>query len=290
MKTVITKKVDGFDIVVGFSELSIEPVETNKIVSAEIVNTPEFKACAEKKDKINASRRLAQESVDKCKAAKKGSAEEKKHYADFLVFNEQANGYEKELLPLNENLKNKIAALKKSNAVYFEPKAGEIVKSEAEILVLKGLLKTTEGRALVDIDGNIVPDKRGTVYCQNNDGKWSVTQIVALGNSVPEGAIIYTDLDTEQKKAVDLQIEINQAANLSAVERLAMKGAEEEKALANAANLRSRLEIKGDADSLIKSQDFYNARLQEIGLIYGSVADCLKVKPLPLWLGLFFVY
>ena len=54
MKTVVTKKIDGFDIVVGFSTVSIEPVETNKIVSAEIVKTPEFAACADKKDKIGA--------------------------------------------------------------------------------------------------------------------------------------------------------------------------------------------------------------------------------------------
>lgn len=268
MNTVITRKIDGFDIVAGFGELSIEPVETAKVVSAEIKKTDEFKLCADKKDKISAAMRAAHDSLQKVKAAK-GDAEKEKQYKDYLICIEQANGYGKELAPLNVNLKNKIVELRKTHAIYFEPTAGEFKKTEAEILILRGLLKTTKGEALVAIDGNIVPDKRGVIYCQNIGGKWSVTKIVALGNSIPEGAIIYADLDAGQKKEVDFQLEINSAQAMTAVERLAMKGAEEEKALAAAANLRSRLEIKNDADALVKSQEFYQARLQELEVVYG---------------------
>jgi len=266
--TVITKEIDGFKIVVGFGERSIEPVETRKIVDAEIVKTSEYAACAEKKDKITAAMRSAHESLQKVKTAK-GDTEKEKQYKDHLICLEQANGYQKELAPLVVSLKKKLIELRESNAVYFEPKAGEVKKNEDEILALKGLLKTAEGRALVDIDGNIVSDKRGITYCQKIGGKWSVTKIVALGNSIPKDAIIYANLNAEQKKEVDLQIEINAAGKMSEVEKLAMKSAEEEKALAAAANLRSQLEIKGDADSLQKSQEFYNARMQELEVIYG---------------------
>jgi hypothetical protein len=268
MHTVITKRIDGFDIVTGFGERSIEPIETKKLVANEIKKTDEYKAVEGKQDQMKAALKLAAESGKKSKDAK-NQAEKESHYAEKMVRLEQARGYENEIKAMLPSLKSKQKSLIVGLAVYFEPKAGEIVKTEAEISTLRDLLDGLNGIGYVTESGEVIEDNKGVVYCIAGATAWTIEKIKVLGVSVPSGAILYDDLDSTQKKAVDLQIEINEASNLGAAEKILAKESADATALREAESLRSRLEIQGASDALEQSQAFYQARQAELDLIFG---------------------
>ena len=132
MKTVITKKIDGLEIITGFSELSIEPVETKKVVAVEIKKTVEYLAVAEKQNKMSAAHKAAGAAAIKSEKAK--SQDDKKSlHNEFTMFNQQAKSYENEVRDLLPALKKKEKELRREFAVYFEPRSGEHAKAEAEI-------------------------------------------------------------------------------------------------------------------------------------------------------------
>ncbi len=268
MHTVITRRIDGFDIITGFGERSIEPVKTKKLVAKEIKKTDEFKAVESKQDQMKAALKLAADSGKKSKEAK-NKAEKESHYAEKMVRLQQARGYENEIKAMLPDLKKKQKSLTLELAVYFEPKAGEIVKTEAQMMSIRASVDRLNGNGYVTESGEIVEDNRGVVYCKLSGSKWTVRKIGVLGVSVPSGDILYDNLDADQKKAVDLQLEIDSAASLSAAEKIIAKENADAVALRDAESLRSRLEIQGVDTALEDSQAFYQARQSELDLIYG---------------------
>lgn len=265
-KTLITRKLDGFDIITGFGSLSIDPMATRPVVASEIKNTDEFKAVKSAQDKRNAACILANTAGKKSKELLKTKPKDaEKFYRDRCNYLEMVKGHENEIKGALPACKAKEKELRGSMAVYFEPKAGEVAVDDSVVAELKG--KMADG--LVDINGNIIPDNRGVVYATKRAGKWSVVKIETLNVSVPKNATIYADLDDMQRKAVDLQIEIDSAAGLNDAEKIMAKAAAGEASLSEAAGLRSRLEISGADDPLAESQEWYNSRLAELDLIYG---------------------
>ena len=269
MQTVITKRIDGFDIITGFGERSIEPFETKKLVSQAIKETDEYKAVEEKQDQMKAALKLASEAGKKSKEAL-NNAKKESHYAEKMVRLQQARGYENEIKEMLPGLKAKQRELTISEAVYFEPKSGEIAKTDAEIEALKEVIVSASesGSVLVAESGEIINDNRGVIYCVDGD-KWTIEKIRYLGISVPQGAILYHDLDPDQKNSVDLQIEINGVVGLNAEERILRKEMADAAALREAESLRSRLEIQGVETALEDSQEFYQARQGELDVIFG---------------------
>lgn len=265
MQTVITKKIDGLDIVTGFGKLSIDPMATRPVVASEIQKTDEFKAVKAAQDKRNAAMNMAGGAAKLSKKAK-NKDDKQKHWDDRLNYLEQANGHENEIKGHLPSLKIKERELRESQAVYFEPKENEVIVDSDVVDDLKSKIA---GGNLVGLDGVIIPDNRGVVHCTEKSGKWSVVAINVINVEIPNGAIIYGDLDVDQIKAIDLQIEIDVASKLSDAGRVAGKLNAVEVALSNAAGLRSRLEISGAVDPLAESQEFYNGRLAEIDLIFG---------------------
>lgn len=271
MKTIVTRKIDGIEIVVGFSELSIEPVETKKIVAVEIKKTAEYLAAAEKQNEMSAAHKAAGSAIIESNKSKVKSEKENLH-REFTMFNQQAKGYENELRGLLPALKKKEIELRRIHAVYFEPKAGEYIKTGDEISALIDVISGLNGDGYVDLSGNVVEDNRGVVYYQKKSGKCIVTQINTIGVGVPKSGILYADLIAEDKKNVDLQIEINAAAKLSPAAKLSGSVQTENLAINEASAMRSQLEIKGETseNALQESQLWYTERLEEINLIFNG--------------------
>jgi hypothetical protein len=268
-KVILTKKVDGHEVIVGFRKLSIEPIETKKIVDVEIEKTAEF---IDNGVKYNQKITAIKLSSEKKKAAgekqkKNDKAGADALWADAVIIDKQVETYEEELKVLSRDLAAKKKELMQTHAVYFEPSRGEIAKSDDEIAVLMDKVATAQG--FVCPDGTVLADNRGARFAVDKNGKWNYHEIVSIGVDIPADAIMYDDLDADQKKAVDLQREIDAASKLSAADRVQCKSLESEKALNEAAGLRSKLEIQGADDALEQSQEFYNSRLSELEVIYG---------------------
>ena len=274
MQTIITQEIDGIDVIRGFGKLAIDPVETRKVAAVAIQDTDEFKAVKEKQDARDESARKSGEEHTKMKAAK-NKTDKDKAWRACETHRNMVTGFEAEIKELLPALKKKDQQVRKENAVYFEPKRGEIAKTDAEIQALKDVLDSVQGAGYVDINGNILEDNRGSVVCTQvgagQEQGWSINQITTIGVKIPANGILYGDLDADQKKEVDLQIEINQAAGMSDAEKALAKSGADSQAIKDAGNLDRSLQIQGETadSSLAQSQAWLVDRRAELDLIYG---------------------
>jgi hypothetical protein len=269
-QTVITQNIDGIEVIRGFGKLAIDPIETRKVAGIAIQETDEFKAVKEKQYDRNESARKAGEEHTKMKSAK-NKQDKDKAWRACETHRNMATGFEVEIKERLPALKKKEKEIRLTQAVYFEPKLGEHAKSDAEIDALRDKLASVQGLGFVDLDGNILEDNRGAIYCTESDGKWLITKILSIGVKVPSSAILYGDLDADQKKEVDLQIEINLASGMSAAEKVNAKAAADERAIVDAGNIDRSLQIQGSSpdDALAGAQAWLADRRAELDLIYG---------------------
>ena len=259
-KTVLYSEIDGHKIITGFDRPTVDGVETSKIVNEAIKDTPEYQAVEAKKAEYAAAIKELSELRGKYKKGAKVPREAQEKWNHALG---KMSVRQEELKPLARDLADKITTLRRSHAVYFTPRKGEVVKAANEV---DGLMEAIKGRSdgiLIAIDGSEVEDNRGRVYFRKSGGKWARTQIVRLGDKIPGDAV------TEPTEPQAAEIEIDRVAALPAD----VKAKEKERAMANAmisaAGMRSELEIQADPDALTKSQNWYQAEVDRIEGLYG---------------------
>ena len=270
-QTIITKHIDGIEVIRGFGKLSIDPHETKIVAAVAIQSTDEFIAVKEKQDARDESARLAADENEKLKTAKKAKnkSDEDKYWKSREAYRNIAVSQEQEIKELLPALAKKRQEVMQSEAVYFEPKLGEYAKSDAEISDLRDVLASVQGSGFVDLSGNVLEDNRGAVHCILKSGKWTIVKIMTVGIKVPGTAVLYGDLDDSQRSEVDLQIETNHAAGMSVGQKSQARAAAEAKALDDSVLMRLQLESQSVSDALEQSQDWYNSRMAEIAEIYG---------------------
>jgi hypothetical protein len=250
-KTILFETVDGHDIIIGFDRPTIDPVETNLIVSEVKKETTEYQALEAKKIEY------ANACADMKKAAySKDDAGYKKAIAAMDTLQD-------ELKPLARDLDDKIIELRHAHAVYFEPRTGEVIKDASEVETLLQAIKGCSKGSFVTLEGETIEDNRGKVYFRKSSGKWSRTRIVKLGDKIPSNAV--TDPDETQQA----EIERDRISALPADIKAAEKANAIESAMVSATAMRNELEIKKDTSALKKSQDFYSAEVERIGVLYG---------------------
>jgi hypothetical protein len=260
-KTIITKEIDGFNIILGFGELVIDPEATKKAINPRLPETDEYKAV----QKISAEMgRLSSNRQDLIKSAKEAfrNQDKSKHAKicyEIELRDEQIKEVQKKLIDACKVLNNKRIEIWKENLVYFEPKAGEKSISEKEYKSLsEKMLKTeSEGKKVVfDITGKEIVNNKGVKYIKN--GK--VIIIERLGEE-PDGPL--------QKDVTPEEFEQMRMESLTDTERKTEYEAIKAGLLSQATQMRSGLEIEGDKKALEKSQDWYNQKLNEIKQKYG---------------------
>jgi hypothetical protein len=253
-KTVLFADVDGHEVISGFGEPVIDPVETAKVVNAALPETDEYKALEAKKAQY------AEAATARAKAA---HDRDQKAYDDAMA---AMRTYQEETKPLAEAYSEKIYALRRELAVYFEPKPGEVMIADDEVKKLSEAIKNRPDGVFIKRDGSQVKDNRGTVYFRKVSKKWQRTQVVRLGDTIPKDAVLEADLTPEQK----IEIERDRVAALPDTDKGKEKDAAIKDALKAAADMRSSLEIQGDVDALAKSQTQYNAEVKRIEGLYGK--------------------
>lgn len=253
MKTIIFETIDGHDIIRGTGNVTIEPIETNKIVKELLKETPEHQALEAKKAEY------MQAAADRLTAIKS------KDNAKYKAAGEAMKTAQAAAIPLAKDLKAKIVSLRRENAVYFEPRAGEVVRPDEEV---KTLLKVIQGRAqgtFIALDGSVVQDNRGKVYFRKVNGKWGGTRILRLGDKVPADAVLDSDMTDTQIREAERDRVMALPDNVKALEKEKAMGS----AINAAADMRSRLEIQSDSDALKKSQKWYRDEAARIEGLYG---------------------
>lgn len=264
MKTVITEKIDGYDIIKGFGDPQIEPVETRKKVEEKMKVQPELKEVERKAEEMKRLWKLRHESKDAAKIAY--AAEDIKNHAKFVyeveMRDEQIKTLNLELVELLKKLEEKRQEIWKQNLEYFQPKKGEYFISDDEYKQLGKLAMDAKSKRgnLIDKNGNEVIDNRGVKYIK--EGK--VIEIKELGKKV-DGPLI-SEVSPEEFQRMRYSY-----TSLEDIEK--EKQGKINSVMSYALQMRGELEIKGDSEALKKSQDLYKAEVEKIELEYLQILE-----------------
>ena len=176
MKTVLTKIVDGYEIITGFDRAFIDPVETAQIAEQKLNKSPIMIKIDQALQELNSTDR------DKPK------------------FQELYANFQRLLKEMEQNRQQLI----KDNIVYFEPKQGEEIISEEKADTLKAKFADLENAQLTK-DGKIIPDYREHQYWIKGD-KWQEKRIKKLGEKIPSNGIHPDDLKESQKDEIGQEL------------------------------------------------------------------------------------
>lgn len=257
MQTIIFKEIEEHKIIIGFSKLSINPVETQKIVNGLIEEEENTKRIKTLKIQMNT---LSKQIFEIKKSAFAGLS--KQQIEQIENYQNQIQEILVEIINAEDMKKKRIIELKKENAIYFEPAKYELIKTDEEIEALKSV-KMTKNQ-LLDVSGNIVENHIGIPWWIKKD-KWQVVNC-KLGELPPDGGKEYKDLSEVEKKEIDEQNEKDRISLLNVAEKEKEKQAKIDAIGIQAAQKRSVLEIQGIAagDAFDQAQSWYN---QEIAII-----------------------
>jgi hypothetical protein len=272
MKTVFHATVDGHEVVLGFGDPHIAPVETYAIIEPLLAQLPEYVAARQAGLALAQARQAAAYVLSMARAAlAAGRRTEGDHLnAEYRVREREIESMAAALTPLVEAFEARKRALVEEHAIYFHPRPGEdLISDEQAAPLQEAWADRREGYAL-KLDGSMIPDHRGRTFWRKYNGAWEEQIITALGLEPVAGAVAEDALDAEQRTEIAEQAEAARVAALTPEARDAEREQALQGAVARAAAMRSELEIAGDADALAKSQALYAAAQAEIAAKYGA--------------------
>jgi len=280
--------IDGLQIVTGVDKKQIDQEETKKIVKDLLLETSEFKSVISIFDKIKSYKQLNNKllkneyEIYKSVTIEKNIAEisdsdlnsqQKKLVNDYRTgrdFNfSQIKDLKVQLETLDKNLKLKQKELLLTNAVYQETAYNQIDLSENQYDDFKIKLINIRGKnQFLLSDGNIIDDNRKKIYWLKNE-KWEKRIIQFLTDIIDPAEILESELTTEQRNEIIVQLEKDRIAALTLTEKEEEKNNVLAGLLREASIMKSELEILEDPDALQKSQDWYNTEVLKVEEKYG---------------------
>lgn len=282
-----TKEIDNLTVILGIDFEKLDPVLTSKKIDPILKTKKEFIAVSERQNKIKSLtlsnetvRRSANRIINRVALAKgkmaadlkpedynSGELDSLKNYDK--LYSQNSNEIiiiQEELKTCNETLKKKKSELMKSDGVFFNIQKCEKRISDADAEKFKKILKEIGSKKqFLLLDGSVIDDNRNNEYFGKIADKWEKIKCTILGEFIDFGLYkIYGDLTEDQKKEMAVQFESDRIADLTAEEKELEKNANLENALSRSIQERNKLEILGDPDALVKSQELYNSLKVEI--------------------------
>jgi len=279
VKTVFHANVDGREIVLGFGEAHgfIDPEATWRKVEAILAETDESKQMHALNAQINAVRAKASEALATAakfepvilpdgKVLSAGNPQLMARYnGEYQMHLGEAEELVKQLTPLVTAFEARRSALFLQQAEYTHPPQGEdLISDDAAASLQAKHAARGDGRALL-MSGEYITDLRGREYWLPNP--WRKASVAKLGDELPKGAVLTPTADQSQEIAS--QQEADRVAALDPDQRTAEAQAAQVAAQQEAAALRARLEITGDAKALAKAQASYADAVEAIEEKYG---------------------
>jgi len=248
MRTVITKNIDGFDVVIGFGYAVVDPMATRARVAELMKDDPDKKRAEEIGEEINtifneanavAKTRCEEENVTDLKEKMKVYYEERaKAQVEIDVKSEELHSCLSRLLIKRNELRVK-------NPVFFNPKKGEYLLIDDVEYDSLSSISVPKGSLLLR-DGSLIVDQRGEFYWEKKGQKWIKTKIKKLGFKLPGGARFFDDLSEADKKEAASQYAANYISTLSDEDFKDLIALKNEEAAMKAKKLRHKLKAEGD--------------------------------------------
>lgn len=255
-RTVVTKQIDDFEIVIGFDKALIDPMATkNKVLSI-------LKEGTELKEIENTYQEIQQlqENIVESQTAQNQSLR------DTLQLKID------KLSELQKVYNEKVANLFVSELVYFEPKKGETIIDSVEYGMFIEKFENLKVNNKLTRKGKIVEDYRGLVFWQLIDKKWQRERITKLNEKIPDNAVLESELTDEIRFEIEHQRKIDWILGLTDKEQIAEKEKEINLLLSKAALKRSQLEIQGvdSKTALAESQAWFNEEKSKVERLYDA--------------------
>ena len=268
MKTKITQKIDGYDIIIGIGDAQIDGVATMPIVENALRETAEYKAVEAKKQELSVLINQTAQAMRNARDSKTQS-EKNKYISEYQQGQEKSKFIESELKELISPLQIKQQELVLKHAVYFTPKEGEsiIADDEAEAISAK-MNEATIKNMWLDINLKEICDYRAQTAWSMSNGKWQKRDITKLGETLNIGEKLQNELSESEQLGISEQLESERISKLSAADKLNEKTAALQNLVSRANAMRGELEIQGDSKALVKSQDWYKSEVSKIELKY----------------------
>ena len=245
MKTVITKEVDGHQIITGFDKQVFDPMATkekvSKILEADetfLIMAQEIKGLTEKQ--VNEYKEYWE------KVKKNPALREKASYDLFIASQQEIQNRLIEVYKKVAEYKEKIT---KKNAVYFEPKKDEIPITDEKYDSLVAKVAVSKRHQHITIDGNIVEDYRGMDYYIPDGGDWKKETKSTLG-PLPIGATL------EKSPEVIEGLERRRIKNMTNDQREVEKSAHVAVLTREAAIKMNEMELSGEIDPKVKAREW----------------------------------
>lgn len=195
--------------------------------------------------------------------------DDEKMYANYVDRNIEV---EDNLKEIGGRLKIKEKEIRRANTVYCDYE-GHPEKMMVEDSRAADLLTASAGiskNQKIDIDGNVIDDFRGKEHNHKNEsGSWVIGKIDKLGESLPDGSVLTEDLTDSDRAEIHAQNETERIAGLSADGKAVELAGMIKNTMAQSVQMKSELEIVGDALALNKAQEFYQGEVERLEVVYG---------------------
>jgi len=233
MKTVISKDIDGYNIIHGFSDPVVDPVSTQNAIN-NIVN-----ASAERQAFVDAEHIMREKIAILHKLELQASRIDGDD-ASFIKAIDAARTIRDETVLA---LKSVISAARAATVIYFTPRDGEEMVSDEVAAPLEASMASLEDGHLLQRNGESMQDNRGKKYADAGD----IKTIVALGEKVI--GPITTGLGAADEEAAII-------STMSAEQKADKSAADRKSYMHEAIGIKIAAEIDNDADPLGAAQAF----------------------------------
>lgn len=283
MKTIITQTINGHEIIKGFSDPVIEPIETLKKVTSLLSQSAEILAAKNKIKEVEARNKNINQTMKIIKGLyfvkdnpKSSDVDVKNAAAKIIIEKDKLEvEYDKrislmaELKELQKNVATKRKEIFKSNVIYFDTKPSEKIIEDSEYLELFENFDNCPDNYLLKRNGVEIVDLRGVKY-YINDGAWIEKLIEKIGVELESSGKLFEDLTDEEKKEIADEIEVKRVLSLSAADKMLEKESIIELLAVQGATMRSKLEIQGStaATALKNSKTWYDSEVLKIEAKY----------------------
>jgi hypothetical protein len=261
-RTVLTKEIDNYVVVLGFDQAVVDPIATNEKMLELLKQTDEYEAHKEKVLLI-AEKTKAHISL----IGKRALTEEAR-----LKKEEELEALKEEIISLQEALQEHLSILdektkeiRTNNLIYFEPKLGEGILEDETLIEKHGKLKKEEA---LTVEGEVIPNHKGKVYYKKENGEWIRTKVKKIGEEVPSNSKLDSELTDEERGEVSEDLDKQRIKRLNPAQKENEKQEKLRELLVEAASKKVQYEILGDEDPLGKSQAWYNEKKAELEAKY----------------------
>jgi hypothetical protein len=259
MHTVVTKKVDGIEIIVGIDRLIVDPEETKKKINPILAESEEIKTLALLRENI---------AIKTSQLKRVASGAAKMPVSDLVALQDEIKDLTASTKTAHDLAEKKRRELIHDNKVYFAPSENEKIVSEDEAEEIKQKINSLGKRHYLTADKKVVHDLRGHKYHVKIDGNWKIYKIDRLGEETPAGAKASGDLTDKDREEISEQAEIERISKLAATEKAKEKDLMLANAKRNAAIKKIEMDFDGDDQSFEKAKAWLEEETEKLNKKY----------------------